>query len=281
MKHRIYLDYNATAKIRPEVIESLAGAMSSVGNASSVHAAGRAARKSVENARAQVAKLVGAEAGQVVFTSGGTEADNQVMAPCDPARTFVSAVEHPAVLDSCPGAHRVPVDRQGLIDLAALDYALAAADAPQMVALMLANNETGVVQPVAEAAAIAHKYSASFHCDAVQAVGKIPVNFAALGVDTMAMTGHKFGGPQGIGALIARTPNDADCLLRGGGQERGLRGGTESVAHIVALGCAAEIASERMEGYAALADLRDRMEVRLLQSTPGMCVFGGDVPRIY
>jgi len=280
MNQRIYLDYNATAKIRPEVIDALAGAMAVVGNASSVHGAGREARKSVEDARRKVAELVGAAPDQVVFTSGGTEADNQVMRPCDPARTFVSAVEHPAVLDACPGAYRVPVDGNGVIDLAALESALAATDGPLMVALMLANNETGVLQPVAAAAEIAHRYGASLHCDAVQAVGKIPVDFAELGADTMALTGHKFGGPQGVGALIVRSPDSADCLMRGGGQERGLRGGTESVAHIAALGRAAEIAAERMDGYAALAGLRDRMEARLLQSTPGMRVFGGDAPRL-
>ena len=280
MSDRIYLDYNATAKIRPEVIDALAAAMATVGNASSVHGAGREARKSVENARRQVAALVGAAPDQVVFTSGGTEADNQVMRACDPARTFVSAVEHPAVLDACPGARRIPVDGDGVIDLAALEDALAAADAPELVALMLANNETGVLQPVAEAAEIAHRHGAALHCDAVQAVGKIPVDFDALGADTLALTGHKFGGPQGIGALIVRTPDSADCLMRGGGQERGLRGGTESVAQIVALGRAAEIAAERMDRYAALADLRDRMEARLVQATPGMRVFGGAAPRL-
>ena len=280
MTDRLYLDYNATAKIRPEVIAALGEAMAVVGNASSVHNAGREARKSVENARRSVAKLVGAAPDQVVFTSGGTEADNQVMQMCDPARTFVSAIEHPAILDACPDAHRVPVDADGVIDLNVLETMLAEADAPQLVALMLANNETGVLQPVAAAAEIAHRHGALLHCDAVQAVGKIPVDFDNLGADTMAMTGHKFGGPQGIGALIVKSPDTVNCLMRGGGQERGLRGGTESVAHIVALGIAADIAVERMDGYAALADIRDRMEARLLQTTPGMRVFGGEAPRL-
>lgn len=280
MNNRLYLDYNATAKIRPEVIDALGQAMAQVGNASSVHGAGRDARKAVEDARRRVASLLGAAPDQVVFTSGGTEADNQVMQMCDPARTFVSAVEHPAILDACPGAQRVPVTADGVIDLNALETMLAETEAPQVVALMLANNETGVLQPVAEAAGIAHRHGALLHCDAVQAVGKIPVDFSALGADTMAMTGHKFGGPQGIGALVVKTPDTVDCLMRGGGQERGLRGGTESVAHIVALGIAADIAIERMDGYAALAELRDRMEARLLQSTPGMRVFGGTAPRL-
>jgi cysteine desulfurase len=280
MTDRIYLDYNATAKIRPEVIEALGGAMSKVGNASSVHGAGRDARKAVENARRQVASLISAAPDQVVFTSGGTEADNQVMLNCDPDRTFVSTIEHPAILDSCPGAHRVPVTGDGVIDLDALDEMLTAAGDPQVVALMLANNETGVLQPVGEAAAIAHRHGAMLHCDAVQAVGKIPVDFAALGADTMALTGHKFGGPQGVGALIVRTPDSINCLMRGGGQEQGLRGGTESVAHIVALGVAAEIATDRIDSYAALGELRDRMEARLLHATPGMRVFGGSAARL-
>ena len=280
MTDRLYLDYNATAKIRPEVIQALAGAMTTVGNASSVHGAGRDARKAVEDARRKLAALLGAAPNQVVFTSGGTEADNQVMHMCAPARTFVSAVEHPAILDACPGAQRVPVDADGIIDLEALDTLMAEADAPQLVAVMLANNETGVIQPVAEAAEIAHRHGALLHCDAVQAVGKMPVDFTALGADTMAMTGHKFGGPQGVGALIVRTPDIVDCLMRGGGQERGLRGGTESVAHITALGVAAEIAIERMDDYAALAELRDRMEARLIQTTPGMRIFGVGAPRL-
>lgn len=280
MSNRIYLDYNATAKIRPEVIDALANSMSTVGNASSVHTAGREARKLVETARRQVADLVGAAAEQVIFTSGGTEADNQVMRPCDPTRTFVSAIEHPAVLDSCPGASKIPVKSDGVIDLEALDASLTASNSPQMLALMLANNETGVIQPVAEAVEIAHRHGALVHCDAVQAVGKISIDFNALGPDTMALTGHKFGGPQGIGALILRSPESTKCLISGGGQERGLRGGTESVAHIIALGLAAKIAAERMKEYADLAVLRDGMEARLLATTPGAKVFGCDAPRL-
>jgi cysteine desulfurase len=280
MTDHLYLDYNATAKIRPEVIDALSQAMATVGNASSVHNAGREARRSVEIARRSVAKLLGATVDQLVFTSGGTEADNQIMQMCNPKRTFVSAIEHPAILDACPGANRIPVTGDGIMDLDALETLLANADAPQLVALMLANNETGVLQPVKEAAKIAHRYNALLHCDAVQAVGKIPVDFAALGADTMAMTGHKFGGPQGIGALIVKNPDTVNCLIRGGGQERGLRGGTESVAHIVALGVAADIAAELIEQYGDLAQVRDGMEARILQTAPGIRIFGRDAPRL-
>jgi cysteine desulfurase len=276
----VYLDYNATAKLRPEVVTAMAATMAETGNASSVHGPGRAARAKVEAARRQVAALVGAEPDQVVFTGGGTEADNQVLQTADPARSFVAAIEHPAVLDACPGAHRVPVTADGVVDLGALEEMLVAADAPDLVAIMLANNETGVLQPVADAAAIAHRLGARVHCDAVQAVGKIPVDFAALGVDTMALTGHKFGGPQGVGALIVRDAAAAECLMRGGGQERGLRGGTENVAGIVGLGLAAEIAAARMGDYERLAELRDRLEARLRQSTPGFRVFGDGAARL-
>jgi cysteine desulfurase len=280
MPDQIYLDYNATARVRPEVIEAMAAVLAEVGNASSVHAAGRRARAKVERARAQVAALVGARPDQIVFTSGGTEADNQVLRAADPARSFVSTIEHPAVLEACPGAARIPVGTDGIVDLAALEAMLAAADRPDTVALMLANNETGILQPVAEAAALAHRYGARLHCDAVQAVGKVPVDFAALGADTLALTAHKFGGPQGIGALVARDRETVECLMHGGGQERGLRGGTESVAHIVAFGVAAEIAAARMAHYDAIAEMRDRMEARILQANPGVRVFGRDVARL-
>lgn len=280
MTQPIYLDYNATAKVRPEAIRTLAETLAEVGNASSVHAPGRRARALVEGARGDIAALVGASPDQLVFTSGGTEANNQVMRDADPARCFVSATEHPAILDACPGARRLAVGADGIIDLAAMDEELAGAEGPQWVAVMLANNETGVVQPVAEAAEIAHRHGARLHCDAVQAVGKIPVDFDALGADTMAMTAHKFGGPQGIGALAVRDRDAVDCLMRGGGQERGMRGGTESVAQIAAFGATARIAAENLDGYAALAGMRDRMEARLAQTTPGFRVFGGAAPRL-
>ncbi len=280
MPDQIYLDYNATARVRPEVVSAMADALSEVGNASSVHGTGRRARARVEAARAQVAALVGARPDQVIFTSGGTEADNQVMRPADPARTFVSTIEHPAVLEACPGAARIPVGPDGIVDLEALERLLGAADAPQLVALMLANNETGIVQPVAEAAAIARRHGARLHCDAVQAVGKTEVDFTALGADTLVLTAHKFGGPQGIGALVVRDRETVECLMRGGGQERGLRGGTESVAHIVAFGVACEIAASKIADYGAVAELRDRMEARISQAHPGARVFGRDVARL-
>ena len=280
MEPVVYLDSNATAKVRPEVIRAVAEVMAEEGNASSVHAAGRRARRLVEDARSAVAALVGASPDQVVFTSGGTEANNQVMRECCPRRTLVSAIEHPAVLEACPGAVQVPVNSDGVVDLGELETALRSADDPEWVALMLANNETGVLQPVAEAAEIAHGFGAKFHCDAVQAAGKIPLDFASLGVDSMAVTAHKFGGPQGIGALVVRDAGAVSCLLRGGGQERGLRGGTESCAQIAGFGVAARIALERMAEFAAIAELRDALEARLASITPGFRIFGGSASRL-
>ena len=259
MASAVYLDSNATAKVRPEVVRAVAEAMAQEGNASSVHAAGRRARRTVEDARGAVAALVGAAPGQVVFTSGGTEANNQVMRECRPCRTIVSAIEHPAVLEACPGAAQAPVNEDGIVDLGELEAALRSAEKPEWVALMLANNETGVLQPVAEAAEIAHGFGARLHCDAVQAAGKVPLDFAGLGADSLAIAAHKFGGPQGIGALVVRDPDAVSCLLRGGGQERGLRGGTESCAQIAGFGVAARAAVERMQEFAALAELRDRL----------------------
>ena len=279
MDRPVYLDYNATAKIRPEVIDALADVLRETGNASSVHAAGRRARRHVEDARQSVGALLGARPDQIVFTSGGTEANNQAMRGRDPATTLVGATEHAAVLESCPGAARLPVDGSGVADLAALEAACAGTR-PDWIALMLANNETGVIQPVAEAAAIAHRFGARIHCDAVQAAGKIPVDFAALGADSMAVAAHKLGGPQGVGALIVREPDAAARLVRGGGQERGLRGGTESVAQIAGFGAAARIAGEQLPSSAALAGLRDGLERRLAETAPGFRVFGAGAPRL-
>lgn len=276
---RVYLDCNATARIRPEVVDVLVEALHETGNASSVHAAGRRARRRVEDARREVAALAGASPDQIVFTSGGTEADNQILRASDPERTLVSAVEHPAVLDACPGAVRVPVDSAGVVDLSALEAACRRVR-PVRVALMLANNETGVVQPVAEAAEIARRFGARLHCDAVQAAGKLPVDFAALGADSMALSAHKLGGPQGVGALVVRDAGGVDGLLRGGRQERGLRGGTENVACIAAFGAAARIAREELPAAAALAELRDGMERTLAADTPGFEVFGAAAPRL-
>lgn len=280
MSARIYLDYNASAPVWPEAADAVAEAMRAGANASSIHAPGRAARARVEAARDRLARLVGADPAGVVFTGGGTEANNQAIRCAGAARVLVSAVEHESALSADDGAESLPVAGDGVVDLEALDRALAADSRPTLVAVMLANNETGVVQPISEVAAIARRHGARIHCDAVQAAGKIPVDFAMLGADSYAVSAHKMGGPQGVGALVLRDPGGAGRLIHGGGQERGRRAGTENVAGIAGFGRAAGIVADRLDGFARLAALRDRMEADIRALDPDAWVVGGAAPRL-
>ncbi len=274
----VYLDYNATVPIRPEVADAMAAALEVVGNPSSVHRFGRAARRLVEEAREKVAALVGARPAEVVLTSGGTEANNLALEGTGRARRLVSAIEHPSVLQAA-GAELLPVDGDGVLDLTALNRMLAADRRPALVSAMLANNETGVIEPVAEAARIAHACGAILHSDAVQAAGRIAVDVRELGVDLLTLSAHKIGGPQGCGALVARQGVPLAALLRGGGQERGRRAGTENLAAIVGFGVAAELAGDRGD-QPRLARLRDDLEARLRHRLPGLRVFGAGTPRL-
>jgi cysteine desulfurase len=280
----VYLDWNATAPARPEAIEAVARAMSEVGNASSVHRFGRAARKLVEDAREAVAALTGAEPANVIFTGGGTEANNLALRGCGDRRLIVSAVEHGAVLAPAlmrdSGAVILPVDADGVVDLEALDSALRDAGKPTLVSVMRANNETGVLQPVAEVVAIAHRHGALVHCDAVQAAGKIPFDMTALGVDLASFSAHKLGGPQGVGALVLRQDMPLDAQNIGGGQERGRRSGTENVAGIAGFGAAARAAHAGLAGYARVAELRDELERRTAVLAQDRRVLGAGAPRL-
>lgn len=277
MNEPVYLDYNATAPLRPEALAAMTRALEVTGNASSPHAFGRRARRVVEDAREQVAALVGARPQQIVFTAGGTEANNQALRACGRSRVLVSAGEHASVLQATAEAVRIPLRRDGLVSLAKLASLLAAETLPAVVSLQLANNETGVVQPVAEAAALAREFGALVHCDAVQAVGKIPVDFALLAVDLMSLSAHKLGGPQGIGALVVADDAALHPLLRGGGQERGRRAGTENVAAIAGFGAAAAAARETL-GY--LAARRDAFEAELRALAPSAVIFGAEAQRL-
>src|SRR3954470_11602346 len=238
-----YLDFNATAPLLPQARAAVMEALDVCGNPSSVHAEGRAARRIVELAREQVAALVGGEARNVVFTSGGTEANMLALSPAVGDRLLISEIEHPSVLAgggfAPESVEKIPVTADGIVDLAALRSALAKGGRP-LVSLMLANNETGVVQPVCEAARLVHEAGGLLHVDAVQGAGRISCDINALGADFLTISGHKIGAPKGVGALIKRSESlHLDPLIKGGGQERGARAGTENVAAIAGMGAAA------------------------------------------
>jgi cysteine desulfurase len=280
----VYLDYNATAKVRPEAAEAVARALALGGNPSSVHADGRGARARVETARAEVAALVGVIPAAVTFTSGGTEADalaiqSALAAGCE--RIIVGATEHEAVAETAK-ASGVPVeewrvDEGGIADLEWLTRALDGGRRA-LVCLMAANNETGVIQPVAEAAGAVRAAGGWLHVDAVQAAGKIALDFEAMGADTMALSAHKLGGPQGVGALIAGPRALLTRQLHGGGQERGLRSGTENVAGIAGFGAAATASIRGLAEIEAMAEQRDRLAAAI--KTAGAVVIGESAPRL-
>ncbi|MBS0224312.1 MAG: cysteine desulfurase [Proteobacteria bacterium] len=273
----VYLDHNASSPLRPAALEAMIEALRAGGNPSSVHRAGRAARGRLEAARRKVAALVGALPAEVVFTSGGTEANTLALVGARRQRVMVSAVEHDSVLKAVDGAAIVPVDRSGIVDLSVLERMLHQSREPTLVSVMFANNETGVLQPIAEVARIVRRAGALIHCDAVQGAGKADVDFHGLGVDYLSLSAHKFGGPSGIGALVVR---DGAPLLpdrRGGGQERYRRAGTENIAGIAGFGVAAE---EAARSSSDVAPMRDRLESELLRIGPGAVVHGADAPRL-
>ncbi len=252
-----YLDANATEPLRPEARAAVLGALDLVGNPSSVHAAGRAARRLLEDSRAAIAARFGALPAAVVFTSGGTEASaHAVSALGGGRRVVIGATEHDAVRAAAPGAAVLPVDRDGVADLAGLERLLAGG--PALVCLMLANNETGTLQPVAEAAALCRRNGALLHVDAVQAAGRIVVDLAALGAHSLALSSHKLGGPKGAGALLLAAGQEAGALIAGGGQERGRRGGTPALPAIAGFAAAAVSASNPAAELRAMRDAVER-----------------------
>jgi len=284
MNERIYLDWNATAPLREEARTAALASLDLVGNPSSVHREGRAARHVIEQAREQVAALVGAAPRNVVFTSGGTEANVLALVPTAARdRLLVSAIEHPSVLAGgrfpAGSVEHLPVTGSGEVDLAALERRVAALEGRALVSLMLANNETGVVQPVSQAASVVHAAGGTLHVDAVQAAGRIPCDINALDADLLTLSGHKIGAPKGIGALVGRAP--VDPLVKGGGQERGLRGGTENVAGIAGFGAAAAAARGGLaSARGRMAALRDRLEAGLKGTSPQMIIFGAQSERL-
>ncbi len=299
MTERIYLDWNATAPLRPQAHAAMAEALGVCGNPSSVHAEGRATRRRIEEARESVAALVGAEPRNLVFTSGGTEANTMALSPSlgtgqghEPRDCLlIAAIEHPSVLAGGRFARdvieRVPVMPDGRLDLLALERLLSGLKAKglqrPLVSVMLANNETGVVQPVSQAAALAQAAGALLHVDAVQGIGRISCNINELGADLLTLSAHKIGGPKGVGAVIKRdqTLHFADPLIKGGGQERGARAGTENVAGIVGFGAATSAVRRSLaEESACMAALRDRLEAGLKARMPSAIVFGEQAERL-
>ncbi len=280
----VYLDYNASGLVRPEVREAMAEALADGGNPNAVHAAGRRARARVENARAKVAELVGADPTAIVFSSGGTESNAQAVASALAAgceRVIVSATEHPCVAEAAAvsGApvEVLPVDGEGVVDLAWLADALKR-PGRALVAIHHANNESGVIQPIAEAAKLVHAAGGWLHVDAIQSAGKIPVDMRALDADSLTRSAHKLGGPQGVGALVLRAGREAVKILHGAGQERGLRAGTENTPSIAGFGVAADCAARDLPEAMAHASWRDAAEAKV--KAAGATIVGAGAPRL-
>lgn len=291
MPNRVYLDWNATTPLRPEARAAMTAAWDLSGNPSSVHAEGRRARRLVEEARAAVAAAVGAQPQNVVFTSSGTEANALALSPGAhrslgrPAeRLLVSAIEHASVLAGGRFApdeiETIAVTSSGVVDLGDL-RAKIASGSPALVSIMAANNETGALQPTREAVQIVHEAGGLVHVDAIQALGKIPFDIKALGSDLVSVSAHKIGGPKGVGALIfAEGLSGVAPLLRGGGQERGHRAGTENVPGIAGFGAAVSAAAAALEkDRSRLEGLRNRLEAGL-KAVPGTVIFASEAPRL-
>ena len=297
----VYLDHNANSPLRPSARRAMDDALGVCGNASSVHAPGRAARAKIEAAREQVARLAGAPTSSVVFTSGGSEANTLALkgavagalaAEDRLTRLFVCAVEHESVranaaalAETIPGLkhNEIPVTKDGLVDVGALRLALMQGKGRPLVSVMAANNETGVVQDIAAIAKLVKcegGEDALLHVDAVQAVGRIALSFSALGADYMTLSAHKLGGPQGAGALIVRDGAPFAPLIAGGGQELGRRAGTENVAAIAGFGAAAQETRDFADAGARIQALRDRFETKLKELAPDAVIFGENVQRL-
>lgn len=282
---RTYLDHNATSALRPQAKAAMVDALDAGGNPSSVHTEGRAARRRVDVAREQVAGLVGARADMVIFTSGGTEANALALRGSGAERLIISATEHPAVMDAARGSDLpvsiVPVDENGVLELEALERVLTNDNGKALISVMVANNETGVLQPIQEIVSLAQAHGALVHTDAVQAAGKITVSFPLLGIDMLTLSAHKLGGPQGVGALVVRDGLELTPMLLGGGQERRRRGGTENGPGIAGFGAAAQAAHTGLADYESnIRGLRDDLQAKLLESDPDLEIFSREADRL-
>ena len=306
MSDEIYLDYNASQPLHKDAARAMSDAMQLVGNASSVHKFGRAARAVIDDTREELARYVGARAQDVIFTSGGTEANNLALSPSlfaraqqTEARLFVSAVEHPAVLNGMRFERDrisvIPVNKNGVVDVDWLKSALEdwrvariaegideTQSLPALISVMAVNNELGVVQPIGEIAKVVHEFGGLLHSDCVQALGKIDLSINELEIDLMSVSAHKVGGPQGVGALILRGADIQlrDPLIAGGGQELKRRGGTENICGIAGFGAAIKALNDERSTYLSeMTLLRDRLESGIIEASPDAVIFGKDVLR--
>lgn len=286
---QIYLDYNATFPIRPHILETLLQKRQMHGNPSSIHSFGRKARQKIEATRHKLAQKFSLPSDRVIFTSGGTEANNMVLRGFfndhPTSRLVISSVEHPSVLASAnqifgQNVSLFPIDREGKINLDALDAFLYKIDAPVLLSVMYANNETGIIQQIAKISEIARKNKVLFHCDIIQAFGKIPLDFGDDLPDFITLSGHKIGAFPGVGALITKHKFPYEALILGGGQERGFRSGTENVLGIESLGLALDCIDADIEKREQIADLRDCLERELEQICSDILIFGKNQERL-
>jgi cysteine desulfurase len=282
MNSNLYFDYNATAPLKKEVVELMCNLLPQTGNASAVHKYGRDARKVIEDAREQVAELAGTHPNQVTFTSGATEANNAIINAFKDEKILVSAIEHPSVLSAAQNAEKIPVTKDGVIDLDILKEMLESGPSPKLISVMLVNNETGAIQPVKEISTMAKKIHPDIHIhtDAVQAAGRIKIDMPSLGVDYLTLSAHKMGGPQGVGALLIAPGARAARLIVGGGQEKRQRAGTENTAGIAGFGLACELAIRDLVKFQSLETLREKLENGLKEVAPELVLYSTNVNRV-
>ena len=279
MNQKIYFDHNATTPVKRPVIDAMMGALAICGNASSIHSSGRNARKLIEQSRDKVAKLIKVSPEQVIFTSGGTEANNLVISGINRDYCIMSAIEHDSILQTEKSHQKISVNESGLVELGTLEKLLRVKGSPNIVSVMLANNETGVIQPVEEIVKLSEPFDTFVHTDAIQACGKINLDWDTLGVDAISLSAHKIGGPQGVGALILNRSFDLDPRFFGGGQERNYRPGTENIPGIVGFGVAAELAAD-LDRNKRIESLRDELEYKILEIAPNAVIHGQRSQRI-
>ena len=276
----IYLDYNATTPLLPQVAQKITEAMDIAGNPSSIHTQGRLVRKYIEQARVQIAATLHCDPTHITFTSGATEANNWAVMGSQAKRILISNIEHASLIDLPIKKIVIPVTAKGVVDIQALEKILAQDKTPTLVCVMWVNNETGVIQPIEKIAALCEQYHTQLHVDAVQAMGRFPIDLNAIPITSLSISAHKIGGPSGIGALIYGHDVTLEKLIHGGGQERRRRAGTENFLGIVGFGMAAETAQSTPARYQELGEMRNALEERLIAALPDLQIIGRDAPRV-